>query len=55
MLLAMVLLKHDGKNVAYIKFDYCITTFEILSKEIFEDNYDLKYLEEVDDNNKCRR
>ena len=44
--------KDDGKNVAYIKFDYCITTFEILSKEIFEDNYDLKYLEEVDDNNK---
>ena len=42
----------DGKNVALIKFDYCLSTCEILFKEILGDNYTLKYLKEIDDSDK---
>ena len=42
----------DGKNVALIKFDYCLSVCEVLFKEVLGDNYTFKYLKENDDNDK---
>ena len=45
-------LEDDGKNEKYIEFTYSLAAFEQLVKDVLGDNYELKFIEESDDEEK---